>query len=135
SRHASKLKVIDIFGNKKQELLVAVQDDLSKEMEGFKFDMISFVGGLRVDPLVEQSINATIQATQRAIEAENKVKQSEAEAQQKIAEARGRAESILLEAKAKSEANRLLTESLSPNLMQYEALQKWDGIMPKVLGG
>lgn len=27
-----------------------------------------------------------------------------------------------------------VTESLSPELMQYEALQKWDGILPKVTG-
>ncbi len=134
SRTASKMKVIDIFGSKKEELLQNVKDDLQTTMPGFKFDMITFIGALRVDPLVEQSISATIQATQKAIEAENKVKQSVAEAQQKVEEARGLAESILLEAKARSEANELLTKSLSPQLIQYEALQKWDGILPKVTG-
>jgi regulator of protease activity HflC (stomatin/prohibitin superfamily) len=134
SRHASKMKVVDIFGAKKEELLSAVKEDLQTNMPGFKFDMITFIGGLRVDPLVEQSISSTIQATQRAIEAENKVKQSTAEAQQKVEEARGLAESILLESKARAEANEMLTKSLSPALLQYEALQKWDGILPKVTG-
>jgi len=134
SRHASKMKVVDIFGSKKEELLSAVKEDLGSTMPGFKFDMVTFVGGLRVDPLVEQSISSTIQATQRAIEAENKVKQSTAEAQQKVEEARGLAESILLEAKARSEANEILTKSLSPALLQYESLQRWDGVLPKVTG-
>jgi regulator of protease activity HflC (stomatin/prohibitin superfamily) len=134
SRHASKMKVVDIFGSKKEELLSAVKEDLGSTMPGFKFDIVTFVGGLRVDPLVEQSISSTIQATQRAIEAENKVKQSTAEAQQKVEEARGLAESILLEAKARSEANEILTKSLSPALLQYESLQRWDGVLPKVTG-
>lgn len=134
SRHSSKMKVVDIFGSKKEELLSSVKEDLGSSMPGFKFDMVTFVGGLRVDPLVEQSISSTIQATQRAIEAENKVKQSTAEAQQKVEEARGLAESILLEAKARSEANEILTKSLSPALLQYESLQRWDGVLPKVTG-
>jgi len=136
SRHASKMKVVDIFGERKQELLLDVREDLQTELgpKGFKFDMISFVGGLRVDKQVEQSISLTIQATQRAIEAQNKVLQSKAEADQLIEEARGKAESILLQARAKAEANETLTKSLSPELIQYEALQRWDGVMPRVTG-
>lgn len=136
SRHASKMKVVDIFGERKQELLLDVREDLQNELgpKGFKFDMISFVGGLRVDKQVEQSISLTIQATQRAIEAQNKVLQSKAEADQNIEEARGKAEAILLEARAKAEANETLTKSLSPELIQYEALQRWDGVMPRVTG-
>lgn len=94
----------------------------------------TIVGKMKVDEKVEASINATISATQKAIEAQNKVVQSKAEADQKIEEARGEAESISLVAKAKAEANRILTESLSPSLLQYEALQRWDGILPKVTG-
>lgn len=134
SRNASKMKVVDIFGAGKEKLLTEVKNDLQSSLPGFKFDMITFVGGLRVDPLVEQSINSTIQATQRAIEAQNKVLQSEAEAQQKVAEAKGRAESVLLEAESQAKANRVLTESLSPQLIQYEALQRWDGVLPRVTG-
>lgn len=137
SRHASTMKVVDIFGAKKQQLLLDVKKDLTDELgpKGFNFDMVSFLGELRVDNNVLQSINMTIQASQKAIEAQNKVVQSKAEAEQQIETARGRAESILLEANAKAEANRKLTESLSPQLMQYEALQKWDGVMPKVTSG
>ncbi len=136
SRHGSTMKVVDIFGSKKEELLKSVKLDLEDELKsrGFKFDMISFIGKLRVDAQVEQSINMTIQATQRAIEAQNKVVQSKAEADQKIEEARGKAQSVLINAKAKAEANDMLTKSSSPQLMEYEALQRWDGVLPKVTG-
>lgn len=147
-RHASVMKVTDIFGQKKQELLDSIKTDLNKllEKKGFKFDMISFVGALRVDPKVEQSINAVIEASQRAIEAQNKIVQAKAEADQKIETARGAAESRILEsdaeakailsrAKAQAEANRLQAESLNSNLLQFNALQKWDGHLPQYTGG
>lgn len=148
SRHASTMQVTDIFGQKKQELLTAVKDDLNKVIgpKGFKFDMISFVGALRVDKKVEESINAVIAASQRAIEAKNKVLQSKAEADQQIEKARGEAESkvlqadaeaksILAKAKAQAEANRLQAQSLNANLIQWNALQKWDGKLPQMTGG
>lgn len=136
NRTASSMKVTDIFGEKKQELLKKVKQDLDLELKekGFIIDMVAFTGEMRVDPKVEESINLTISASQKAIEAENKVKQSKAEADQKIEEARGEAESITVVAKAKADANRILTESLTPQLLNYEALQRWDGVLPKVTG-
>jgi regulator of protease activity HflC (stomatin/prohibitin superfamily) len=137
NRIASDMKVTEIFGTGKQELLLKAKAELDRELKekGFVIDMIAFVGEMRVDTEVMKSINMTISASQKAIEAQNKVVQSKAEADQKIEEARGEAESITLVAQAKAEANKILTESLTPPLLQYEALQRWDGILPKVTGG
>jgi len=85
-------------------------------------------------PQVEDSINAVIEATQRAIEAQNKVAQSRAEADQRVAEATGIAQSTMIRAKAQADANQLLISSLTPMLIQYEALQKWNGTLPQVTG-
>lgn len=136
NRTASKMKVTDIFGEGKEKLLLDSKKELERELgdKGFIIDMIAFTGDMRVDPKVQESINMTISASQKAIEAQNKVVQSKAEADQKIEEARGEAESITLVAKAKADANRILTESLSKELLQYEALQRWDGVLPRVTG-
>lgn len=137
NRIASTMRVTDIFGEGKQKLLLLARQELEKELghKGFTIDMIAFVGEMRVDQKVLESINMTISASQKAIEAQNKVLQSKAEADQKIEEARGEAESISLVAKAKADANKILTESLSSDLLLYEALQRWDGVVPKVVGG
>ncbi len=58
----------------------------------------------------------------------------EAEARQKVAEAEGEAKRITTIAEAQSSANERLTKSLTQQLVQYEALQKWDGHMPQVTG-
>jgi len=62
---------------------------------------------------------------------ENEVRQSRAEAAKKIALAEGEAA-----------ANRALTSSLDPKLLEWErmkiqreAVQKWNGVMPGVMGG
>lgn len=136
-RLASTMKIGDIAGPGKQKLLLDAKLELQEKLAplGITIDMISFAGPMRLDARVAESINSTIQATQKSIEAENKVKQIQAEAEQAVAKAKGSAEARLLEAKSKADSNRLLTESLSKELLMYEALQKWDGVMPKVIGG
>ncbi len=136
SRIASAMPVVDIYGAKKQELLAKVKDDLTRELEpkGFKIDTVSMVGNPRLDANVVTSINQAIQAQQDAQRAQNKVAQVEAEARQKVAEAEGEAKRITTIAEAQSSANERLTKSLTQQLVQYEALQKWDGHMPQVTG-
>jgi len=136
TRHASTMKVVDIFGARKGELLDAVKKTLNDELKnkGFDVELVAFTGKLRLDPQVEQSINATISATQRAIEAQNKVVQSKAEAEQKIAQAEGEAQSILKVAQARAESNKLLRESLTSELLMYQAVQKWNGVTPMFMG-
>jgi prohibitin 2 len=76
-------------------------------------------------------LNAKIEATQNAIKAENVLRQTEAEAQQQITRAKGAAE-----------ANRLLTSSISQQLIEWrrleineKALGKWNGAVPTVFSG
>lgn len=137
SRVASSMPIVDIFGAKKQELLARVKQDLINALEpkGFRVDSISMVGNPRLDPNVATSINNVIQAAQRAQEAQNKVAQVEAEARQKVAEAEGEAKKITTLADAQAQANERLTKSLTPQLVQYEALQKWNGQLPQTTGG
>ena len=148
NRIASTMKASDIFGEKKQFLLDNVRSNVNVKLgpKGFKFELISFHGGLRVDQSVQSRINAVLEASQRAIEAETKVKQSKAEADQaiekargekesNIAKAEGEAKSIALKAEAQAKANLVLAQSLTPSLVQYEALQKWDGKLPVYNGG
>ena len=71
---------------------------------------------------------------QKKAEADQKVAESEGEARSKKALAEGEAQSILLKAKAQAEANRVLAESLTPVLVQYTAVEKWNGHLPTFSG-
>lgn len=134
--NASNYSATLLFGEKKNDFLAKVKAQIVSEIEpdGFIVDLVTLIGGMMAEQKVMDSINSVIQASQKSIEAENKVKQSEAEARQKIAEAEGEAQSILLVAKSQAEANQLITKSITPELIKYKMVEKWDGIAPKVIG-
>lgn len=134
TRHAGKYKAIEIIGSKRDVLLKETLLDLESELgDDFTFDMLAFVGEIRVSARVKDAISLTIESSQKAIEAENKVKQITAEAQQAVEKAKGLAEAKMLQAKAEADANEILTKSLSPTLLQYEMIKLWDGKLPNTL--
>lgn len=137
NKHSAEYTAIESLGGKSQELLAKAKNDLMEELaeEGFEIDTLSFISAPEPeDPNVKQSISQVISSTQQAIQAENKVKQIEAEARQEIARAEGKAQSILLEAKAQADANKILAESLTPELVRYKMVETWDGKAPMVVG-
>lgn len=134
NREAKKLSVTDIFGSEGSEMLDRSKAAVNQEFEdvGIVIHMLSFNSDMRVDERIRESINRVITATQDAIAAENKVKQIKAESDQAIERSRGESESVLVRAKKQAEANIELSKSLTPELMKYRALEKWDGVLPRV---
>lgn len=81
---------------------------------------------LDFDDAYEQAVEAKVVAIQKAAEAKNKTVQVEEEAKQKVTSA-----------KADAEAMRIKSQALSQNkgLVEYEAIQKWDGHLPQYMFG
>ena len=135
-KQASTKPIEYIYGAGKAELMAAVQNDVQKQVNeiGIKIDKIYWIGEIRLPQTVIDSINAKNAATQMAQQRQNEVAQARAEAEKKVAEAKGEADSILLKAKAQAQANRELSSSITPELVQYRALDKWDGVLPRMTG-
>ena len=125
-KYASALSVDDIYGNGKNDMLLKVQADLKAlyAPKGLVIDSVSYIGPPIFPQQIVDAIHNKQQAEQDALTAQNKVATKKAEADQAIATARGEAE-----------ANRIVTQSLSQELIQYYAIQKWDGKLPSVTGG
>jgi len=135
-KQASNKPIEYVYGAGKAELIAAVQKDVADQVSpiGIKIDKIYWIGEIRLPAVVLDSINNKNAATQMAQQRQNEVAQAKAEADKKIEDARGTAESILRVAEAQAKANRLLADSLSPEFVQYQAITKWDGILPKMTG-
>lgn len=133
---ASKLPVESVYGPGKAALIEAVQKRVQDQVAeiGIVIEKIYWIGDVRLPPVVVERIDQKNAATQMAQQRQNEVAQAKAEAQKKIEEARGDAESTLLKAKAQAEANRELAASITPELVQYRALDKWDGVLPRMTG-
>jgi len=94
-----------------------------------------YFASIRFSPGYEGAIEAK-QVAQQQVETQKQVlAQREIEAQQKVATAKGEAESILVVAQGQAKANDALSRSISPILVQYKGIEKWNGILPQVSGG
>jgi regulator of protease activity HflC (stomatin/prohibitin superfamily) len=82
----------------------------------------------------QQAIEAKQVAEQKALAATNDLRRIEVEAKQNEAIALGRANALLIQAKAEAERQQLLRQTITAELVQWEAIQKWDGQMPLVQG-
>ena len=80
-------------------------------------------------------LEAKVTAEQRALEAKNKLEQIRYEAQQQVIEAEAYYNATILKAQADSEALRLRRQQLDPQILQWIALEKWNGILPYFFGG
>jgi regulator of protease activity HflC (stomatin/prohibitin superfamily) len=94
-----------------------------------------YFANIRFSPEYEKAVEAK-QVAQQQVETQRQVLfQREIEAQQKVATAKGEAESILVVAQGQAKANEALSRSISPILVQYKSIEKWNGILPQVSGG
>lgn len=145
---ASQMPVQEIYGSGKSKLVADVAERLRQVLgkDGFIIDQITINGALRLPENVAQAINRAMEATQNAIQAENRVRQVKAEAEQSITKAHGEAEAarqraqgeadaVLIRARADAKANQIIRYSTTGAVLQYRAIEHWDGKLPLMNGG
>ena len=133
---SSTMRVEDLYGKKKSEFMENVVSLVKDKVSdiGIDIDEIYLIGSFRLPQTVVMALNRKLEATQMAQQRQNEVAQARAEADKKIENARGEAESILTVAKAQADANRILAQSLTPNLVKYKQIERWNGVLPKITG-
>lgn len=136
NEHAGRYQISQIMGDN-AAFLKDVRDSLQAELTplGVQLDQFGFVGAPRPPQAVIDAINAKVHATQLAIQKQNELVQAQADANKEVAKTEGYARSVTIRADAEAAANRKIAESLTPNLVSYKALEKWNGTLPQVSGG
>ena len=86
------------------------------------------------DAIAQKSIARQIQEKQ-AIENQTNIEKAEADKKVAIAAAEAKAEAKRIEAEAEAEANRKISASLTEDIIDNKAVDKWDGKLPVVSGG
>lgn len=136
-KHAASMDINALTQGGKTALLDGVLKEIRSKLDpvGIRIVKLSWVTDLEYPQQVRASINAKIEATQRALLRENEVAQSKAEAQKRIEEARGIAESTRLRAEAEADAIAIKARALrdNPDVIQLNAIEKWDGKLPQMM--
>lgn len=137
NKYGALIKVEDLIANGKNILADSVTKHLNREFnsKGILVQKVSIINSIRLPENVNKAINFKIEATQKAIARENELRETEALSKKKIIEAE--ADARVASIAAETEARNLLLKSrqLTPLIIQYEAIQKWDGKLPQVSSG
>ena len=133
---AGQMSLSEVISAKRNELQDNIQKNLTSELEkmGFHLDKVN-LGASHLPQSLETQMQQKMAAQQQAQQAEYELQKQQMLAKAEVAKAEGEAQSILVRAKAQAEANRLLQSTLSQNLIQSKAIDKWNGILPQVSGG
>jgi len=121
----------DISGMYDTDSLINFRPQFEKEVEdllrarlgkkGFTFSNIQ--SSVKPNAILQTAIDAKNTAIQNALRVENEKNAAIAEADKERETARG-----------KADANRLLENSITPQLLQLKAIEKWNGTMPLSVG-
>jgi regulator of protease activity HflC (stomatin/prohibitin superfamily) len=136
---SSVLQIETVYGRGKADLITSVQREVSEQVAplGIIIEKVYWAGELRLPEVVSKSIHSKIQATQLSQQRQNEIATAKAEADKMIEQARGESTSITMRAKAEADAIKIRGEAISsnPRVIDLEAINKWNGDVPKIMGG
>ncbi len=135
NKSASRTCIEDLYSGKEgffDDVESHVKADLSPM--GIEISRIYLIGRFHFPPSVISALNSKIEAMQRAQQRENELREAEAEAKKQIAKAEGQAKCLILQAESEAKANLVLAKSVTSELIQWQAVQRWDGKLPHVTG-
>lgn len=136
---------------KRSEVSSAIRDEISSKVGEYwividEFNITNFCFSSAFDEAIEQKLVAEQNKIKAATENEQRVAAAQADAAEAKARAEGEAESqrikaegealaIKAKADAQAEANRVINESITNELIDYNRIQKWNGQLPDVMTG
>lgn len=143
----AKYSVIDLLGDKRATLNSELTDYLKQKFEPYGV-VIESVSLINIDPdeetrsAVQKKVNAQqdlelakIEQQTANVNAEKEKEVAITKANQEKETAQINAEAKLIEAQAQADANRLISQSLTPELIRQQMYDKWDGKLPTVQAG
>lgn len=115
----------------KSEIMETVKNNVTAYFKeyGITITVLGLKEGISFEnPEIQKALDAKYASEQELIIQQNKNEAA-------IAKAEAEAEAILIAAKAQAEANKLLSESLTDEILTQYYYEKWNGQLPSVMGG
>jgi regulator of protease activity HflC (stomatin/prohibitin superfamily) len=143
----SHYRAEQLYGEAKEKARAEIMKAIVTKLgpDGFVINQFT-INEWRFPEQITTAIKSKVAMVQDAQRSEQEVKKKEAEGRQSVAVAkaaaevslaRSQAEALAIKAKADADAyaNEKLTKSLTPTLVEYLKILKWDGKLPQVSGG
>lgn len=132
---AGQMSLSELISSKRDDLQDGIQKKLSVELAkmGFTLDKVN-MGASHLPDAIEQQMQQKMKAQQEAQQADYERQKQEALAKAAVAQAHGKADSALIEATAQAQSNKLLSQSITSTLIEWQKMNKWDGKLPQITG-
>lgn len=114
-----------------------IEEKLREELSKSGIVVVSFaIQNIDFEDGFEEAIRAKVVAEQDALKMQNKTKEKEEEARQQVIAAQAAADSQRVQAEAEAYAIETIQRQLaqSPEYIELQKVQKWDGAFPQVMG-
>lgn len=115
------------------EQLITQRSDVSNRMQEFLSERLD-IHNIEVDEFSIVDFGFSNQFN-LAIEAKQTAEQNALKAERDLDRVKIEAEQLVTQATAEAESQRLQRETISSNILQLRAIEKWDGKLPQVTGG
>lgn len=122
--------------SRRNELKLRIDNDLIQKLAGFDLSVDNVnLADFKFEPEFNKAVEAKQIAEQQAKQAEYVAQKAEVDARAEVNTAKGIASATLIKAKAEAESNALKLKTLTPELIRYETIQRWNGQLPQVQSG
>jgi regulator of protease activity HflC (stomatin/prohibitin superfamily) len=120
------LGIDELYGPKRNDLLKKVKDSLVEEFapQGIQIETLSYLSKTQFNEKIETQISLKVENEQAALAAQNALKTAQANAKNVAAKAQGEADS-----------NRILAQSLSPEILKLKELQNQEKFIEALAAG
>jgi len=120
----AKYSTVDIIPNR-EAIRKAVTEKLAADLEPYSITVSDLlIENIDFQPAFKSAIEEKQVASENAKREKEKVAQELAKADQARARAKGEADAEILRAEGVAEANRLISQSLTPAVLQYQAIDR-----------
>jgi len=132
----SQYGVEEVVSTKRAEMVQIISDELARSLAENNLELLDFIlrdihfsdeyaAAVEQKQIAEQqALQAALIVEQKKQEAEQARQEAQGRADAAVITAKGAAEAAVIQAQAEAEANKLLAESLTPELLQYQYILK-----------
>lgn len=113
-----------------------VEESLRESLSASGINVVSFaIENIDFEDSFEEAVRAKVVAEQDALKMQNKTKEKEEEAKQIVIAAQAEADSAKIKADADAYAIEKIQQQIasSPEYLEFQKLEKWDGALPQII--
>lgn len=127
--------IIEILGNKRNEVYQGIEDELRQRLTEDGIDLRHVVmTDTDAGDAIEKAIQDEAVAKKEVETAEQYREKARIESEQKLIEAEAQAKAKIIEAEGNAKAYKVENKELTPEVLNKIWIDKWDGKLPQVLG-